>query len=304
MLLRILFVVLVIVGFQLYFIVSLLRLKATSRTQWWLTVVQGALFIAVMYLLGPWDMAGYVLRYLLPLGFAIAAIVSYRKNRPNFSQQTPLGWRGWLSNTVPIVIFAAMLAYVYPGYFYPKDQAVNLSFPFRDGAFYVGHGGNHPMVNYHNVNSTQRFAIDMSKLNSFSTRASGPYPSDLSQYAIFGEPVYSPCVGQVVAAVDGLPDMTPPEMDRDNPPGNHVTLACHESLIILAHFQEGSVAVSAGESVDVGQLLGNIGNSGNSSEPHLHIHAVSAESGDVMSGAGIPIEFDGRFLIKNAVVRR
>lgn len=74
--------------------------------------------------------------------------------------------------------------------------------------------------------------------------------------------------------------------------------------VLLAHMMNGSVAVKVGQNVEVGQFLGRVGNSGNSSEPHLHIHAVKAGSGSVLDGEGVSVRFDGRFLVRNSLIIR
>ncbi|HJX26864.1 MAG TPA: M23 family metallopeptidase [Thermoanaerobaculia bacterium] len=74
--------------------------------------------------------------------------------------------------------------------------------------------------------------------------------------------------------------------------------------IVLAHLKKGSVKVGTGETVTVGQPIGQIGNSGNTSEPHLHIHAVR-RGGKVSpdrilnSGVPVPLLIEGRFLVRN-----
>lgn len=74
--------------------------------------------------------------------------------------------------------------------------------------------------------------------------------------------------------------------------------------MVLAHMMEGSIAVTEGQTVDEGQPLGRLGNSGNTSEPHLHIHAWRTGSGSMLEGEGVPIRFDGRFLVRNSLVFR
>ncbi len=74
-------------------------------------------------------------------------------------------------------------------------------------------------------------------------------------------------------------------------------LLCRGYSVVLAHMQPGSVTVRVGETVKVGQLLGRVGNSGSTMEPHLHVHAVEGRQVD---GRGIaaPVLVDGAFLIK------
>lgn len=105
---------------------------------------------------------------------------------------------------------------------------------------------------------------------------------------------------------DGLGDLNPPATDRENLAGNHVVLRCAGTDpgvdVLLAHLRQGSVAVEPGTQVQVGQVVGRVGNTGNTSEPHLHVHAVRTGSGSVLTGEGVPIRFDGRFLVRNSLV--
>jgi len=82
--------------------------------------------------------------------------------------------------------------------------------------------------------------------------------------------------GKVVITRDGFPDQSPP----DNPippsvpelPGNRVILRVGPGIYVTyAHMRPGSVRVHVGERVRRGQMLGRLGNSGNSATPHLHL---------------------------------
>jgi murein DD-endopeptidase MepM/ murein hydrolase activator NlpD len=68
----------------------------------------------------------------------------------------------------------------------------------------------------------------------------------------------------------------------------------------MAHLQSGSVAVAEGDNIQSGDRIGAVGNSGNTAEPHLHIHAQRAGTADApLSGEPLPIRIDGRFLVRN-----
>lgn len=99
----------------------------------------------------------------------------------------------------------------------------------------------------------------------------------------------------MTSAVDALPDLVPPKTDTQHTAGNHVVIEHQAVKILLAHMHNGSVLANVGDRLLQGQPLGKVGNSGNTSEPHLHIHA---ERG----GLGIPILFEEKFLVCNSLV--
>ena len=112
-----------------------------------------------------------------------------------------------------IVIFLLISAFAISGYFY-NEKPINLSFPSKNGTYYVGYGGSNPVINYHNVVASQQYALDIVKLNIFGTRARGFLPEVLSNYEIFGDTVYSPCNGIVIEAENNLEDQIPPPINR------------------------------------------------------------------------------------------
>lgn len=194
------------------------------------------------------------------------------------------------------VLYIPLSAYAFTGYT-AEEEAVALRFPLEDGVYIAGHGGSNPLINYHNLSETQEYAVDLLKLNAFGTRARGLRPETLDRYAIHGDTLHSPCSGQVKKAVSHRPEHLPPKRDEEHPAGNHVVLQCKGVRVYLAHLMPGSVAVDRGDIAGVGTPLGRIGNSGNSSEPHLHIHATRG-------GEGVPLTFNGRFLVRNSLVWR
>jgi len=108
----------------------------------------------------------------------------------------------------------------------------------------------------------------------------------------------------VAAAVDGFTDFSPPGRDPENRAGNHVALECEGATIYLAHLMRGSVCAKVGERVRAGQVLGRVGNSGNTTEPHLHIHAETGPYPGKFPGMpGVPIRFGGQFLVRNDRVK-
>lgn len=108
----------------------------------------------------------------------------------------------------------------------------------------------------------------------------------------FGREILAPADGTVTDAVDGVRDNAPGSMNSYMALGNFVTLK-HRDLeySVLAHLKQGSVRVKPGQTVKRGQLLGLCGNSGNSSEPHLHYHLQNSPV--IQDGTGIKVFFSG-----------
>lgn len=86
---------------------------------------------------------------------------------------------------------------------------------------------------------------DFIKIGSLGLRASGWRPTDPAAYAIFDDPVYAPCEGKVVGALDGQPDMAVPKMDTSKLEGNHVLIQCGNFAVLLAHLRNGANAATS-----------------------------------------------------------
>ena len=289
----------------LYFIYALWRGRDDDRLDWLLKVLYSTVYLALILVIGRWDWLSHYLRFALVALFAGALVASFRRSRSLTALDRGKRWK-WLNvggTVLTLLLFLAALSFAIKGFFYP-GEAVRLAFPLRDGSYYVGQGGDSPLINGHNSNHAQRFALDIVALNSAGARAQGLYPTALERYAIFGAAVHSPCDGTIATTVDGRPDLTPPEADRKQLVGNHVVITCQEVSVLLAHLQNGSVAVTPGQQVTTGQPLGRVGNSGNTTEPHLHIHAVRGTDGDILRGDPVPILFDGRFRTRNSILSR
>lgn len=293
-------------------VVSLWRRAHPSRLAWLADALATGAYVVFVVVAGAgWDWVSYYLRLATPLAFGAGAWVSarrvWRAGLPWWRRREGVGvWARVALDALLIAFFTpvtvAALRGLAPGGLVPAE----LAFPLRGGVFFVGQGGASPRLNIHYEDPAQRFALDIVKLNVAGTRASGLYPSDPARYAAFGQSVHSPCEGRVLEAVDGRPDNRPPAVDVGSLAGNHVVIRCERQGVdvLLAHLMQGGVAVAAGQAVDAGQVVGRVGNSGNTSEPHLHIHAVQRGSGSVFDGEGVPLRFDGRFLVRNSLVRR
>lgn len=141
---------------------------------------------------------------------------------------------------------------------------------------------------------SQRFAIDWVELNPDGKTYQGD-AADNKSYRAYGAEIHAVADGVVTQTKDGIPQNVP-----NKPPvvpitletigGNHVIMDIGNGLYAFyAHMQPGSVRVKVGDRVKRGQVLGLLGNSGNSSEPHLHFHICNANS--ELASEGLPYAF-------------
>lgn len=172
-------------------------------------------------------------------------------------------------------------------------QSTSFRLPF-DGEWTVVNGS-HEREHSHSWGLLgQRYAYDvvMTDDEGRTYTGDGSSPAD---YYCYGEPILAPADGVVVAASDGHRDyhrtggwLDPTQRDIR---GNWVTIEHHGGeYSLLAHLQCESVVVSAGDRVERGQEVGRCGHSGNSTEPHLHLHVQ--DHPNFFLGMGLPIQFD------------
>ncbi len=179
-----------------------------------------------------------------------------------------------------------------------RRRAVELGPPLRGGSLFAGNGccskSGHARAlipDDDRLVVPQRYAIDFLRLEGGSTFAGDPSKNE--SYFIFGDKVVAAASGRVVAARDGMAENTPPiepPVDLDTAGGNYVLVDIgHNRFAFYAHLHTGSVRVSVGERVREGQVLGLVGNTGASSEPHLHFHVTDGPS--PLLANGVPYVF-------------
>jgi hypothetical protein len=278
--------------------------RKPNRLLWMLNTVAFGMVIAFMWASARWELTSIYLRTLFPVLFLVAGMISYRRIRapksPPGKAQTLIGMA---ANGLLIVLMAGFNWFSFRGHSAP-DGTIDLTSPLRGARFVVLHGGGSPFTNGHFRVRPQNYALDILGLNALGSRADilGDR-SDLESYSIFGVELYSPCAGRIAAAMDDFEDLVPPATDPEHPAGNHVLVECKGVEVLLAHMKQGSVRVEVGDSVTVETVLGQVGNTGNTSEPHLHIHAEQGgEPGAILDGKAVPITIDGRFLVRGDII--
>lgn len=146
---------------------------------------------------------------------------------------------------------------------YPEIEDSYLIQLPTQGDWMAGHAGGSVLVNYHNALSSQKYAIDVVKVDEdgWFFQNNG---EELTDIYSFGEPVYAPEAGVVTTVVDSLPNHEISFFPSDslNPAGNHVVINFdQERYLFMAHLMAGTIEVQKGDSVKAGDIVGKIGNS-------------------------------------------
>lgn len=288
-------------------IIILTTISFVSKAEWFIysTIILG--YMLIIYQIGNWGIWSLYTRYTLPLVYVVAAVNSYTKVSSYPILTMELG--DMLFQTIlHVVILSSLLYYnimIFLGRSY-YEKPIRLDFPLKEGTYLIVDGGSNHLVNPHinskyfvqnKINRSMAFAVDIQKITDLGTASKKINPKELSDYASFGETIYSPCDGVVVEVTNDVSDDT--EDDFENPKGNQVIIKKDNVFIVMIHFKKASITVQEGDYVKSGQVLGQVGNSGLVKRPNLHIQAVV---GSPWFGEGVPMLFDGRFLVKNDIV--
>lgn len=268
-----------------------------------------ALFAAAIT--GVWLFPPWWAPYAYGVLFLIALFVAHQRRGMARLPCSTLEWSFCVLFGAVGAFAAHETAYALSGYATPDTPVVDLAFPLESGTYLIVNGGNDFRINAHmkTLDATvprfrvwrgQSYGVDIVKIDGYGLRANGLQPTEPGAYRVYDAKVLAPCAGEIVSAIDSLPDMQVPETDRTHMAGNHVLLRCDGVDILLAHFRPGSLKVTAGIRVGAGDRLAAVGNSGNSAEPHLHIHAQKPGTlNEPMSGDPLPMRFNNRYLVRN-----
>ena len=259
----------------------------------WVRVVPGVLGLHLVMLVTLWARPGHAALWIwyagpiaLVLATAVLLVASLRS-----AHRWKHGANVWhlLAYAALVAVIATLPVYdPYPSSHDAHPSGVAFRLPLA-GPLTVAWGGSTSEVNYHVFLPDQRWAYDLlvtSDGRSFRTDGVG-----LDDYYAYGLPVFAPAPGVVFAAHDGEPEVAigAPRWGLAGL-GNHVGVeVAPGEYLFIGHLQPGSVAVGVGARVTAGQVLGRVGNSGNSSEPHVHLHLQ--DSTRPYFGDGIPFHF-------------
>jgi murein DD-endopeptidase MepM/ murein hydrolase activator NlpD len=227
----------------------------------------------------------YVEPPLVTLGAAALLASAFLRSRRHRVPPTSGQLIGYL--TVAAIIGSLVAFRTYPSSFDDRPSDVRFRLPL-DGPVTVGWGGPTFSVNYHAFMPDQRWAYDLHFANE--GRAFRNDGSRLDDYYGYGQPVLAPADGLVRTVHDGDADGPIGQWSFLRAAGNHVVLeVAPGEYLFIAHLQPGSILVVPGDRVRAGQAIGRVGNSGNSSDPHVHLHLQNSLMPYVAEG--IPFYF-------------
>lgn len=205
-----------------------------------------------------------------------------------------------------------------------KDNLLFVEFPLK-GEWVAPHTPGDKIPS-HGIDSLgQRYAYDFLRTDVNSKNKLKFYKSSVARYWILGisindcycykEQIYSPVNGEVIVVKDGVnePGYLHPVFDLlkvilrsisatiqalflpvhkiqlHKFIGNYVIIKFEEYYAFFAHSSPGTIPVKEGQKVNIGDIIGKVGHSGNSTAPHLHFHIM--DSVDLLTAKGVPCGF-------------
>lgn len=145
------------------------------------------------------------------------------------------------------------------------------------GEWFVYWGGDTENLNYHHKDPGQRYAFDFVRHDNQGRSHKGDGTKNEDYYA-FGADVLAPADGVIVDQATAIRDNAPQQTNRFAAGGNYLLIKHNDSeYSFIGHLRQNTTAVKIGDKVKAGQKLGECGNSGNSSEPHIHYHLQNSD---------------------------
>lgn len=171
---------------------------------------------------------------------------------------------------------------------------IEYTLPF-DGEWTVVNGGVEKEYSHSWGVPTQRYAYDFLIMDDSGATYEGENLADIKAYRCYGNDVLAPADGVVVEIGNSCEDskiMLPDNMEATAKDirGNYILIKHFEKEYgFIGHLKPNSICVKAGEKVKAGQVIAKCGNTGNSSEPHIHFHIQDGIN--FFTSAGVPIRF-------------
>lgn len=204
----------------------------------------------------------------------------------------------------PMLMLFNILQIAYPANIDKVVPAITVRWPLNEKTI-VGWGGDAVETNIpHAVWASERWAYDLVM------EPADIDSKNLQDYGIYDKEIVAPVSGIIVAAYDEENDILPNTEEFLSMEGNHVYIKIDETgtFLLLNHLKKDSILVNVGEHVNEGDIIGKVGNSGSTSEPHLHIHHQRQDPTKTIHpifAEGLPLYFkdiDGETMPKKGAI--
>lgn len=222
--------------------------------------------------------------------YFVLLLISFKRKKNSLRRGIAVLWSAVIA--FPLLFTMNVIQFAYPVNIEKVSPSVTVAWPLKAPTV-VAWGGDQPAVNLPHVGwASERWAYDL---------VMEPYDTghaELESYGIWNKEVVAPASGMVVAAYDEEEDILPNTEEFKSAEGNHVYIKMDASgtYLLLNHFKKDSLTVRTGDHVNQGELIGHVGNSGSTSEPHLHIHHQRQDPTNVafpIFAEGLPLYFEG-----------
>jgi hypothetical protein len=274
-----------------------------------LRVIAAVALLVAAALAGEWLLVPRLI--VLPMGLLLLGALALALRSLSRQDVAPvIGINGWAGRAITMAAALAGLWLTAQGVMgrTPSARAVDLGLPFAEGRYLVTAGGSTPLLNPHRDALTppgQSEAVDLVRIDGWGFRTRTPalfaQPADPAAYRIDGTTVVAPCSGTVSATVNDQPDLPVSARNSGDALGNHVILRCAALTVVLAGLKQGSVTAVADATVHRDEPIGQVGNSGEGGEPHLHFHVQreAAAGTPLLTGAAVPVRMINAYPVRN-----
>lgn len=258
-----------------------------------------------------WENINYYLRYT----YLIAIIIGITANMPQFENISLFSYHDILQNIDVMILLPVFIVLIFNYILsrYRKDVDLDLLLPFKEGTYLIAEGGDgkrsffsnyhYKFSKYQKWKNSMRYAVDMVQVNRLGFTMNGFISEENEKYYIYKEKVHSLLAGVVSEVVDSCADNIPYSGNYQYGTGNHEVIKKDNYYVLLGHLKSETINVYEGQFIEQGEYIGQIGNSGYSNRPHLHMQVVHSEDKGFWSGMGVPFTLNGKFPVKNIIMR-
>lgn len=201
-----------------------------------------------------------------------------------------LTWNLLYSAIMIVIAYPITVIFGVSSLIYPTDQSmqgsVEMINPVKNSILFGG-----PDFKPHAIWPSECYAYDIVKepYNNGSDK-----PED---YGVYLADIYSPVSGTVIDLYESEEDIQPNTEEYKSSLGNYIFIKIEDTgtYLILAHLEKDSITVNIGDYVSQGTLIGKVGNSGTTSEPHLHMQHQKDNPMEIkipILAVGLPIQID------------